>query len=516
MQNRRLTVGVLEAEPGWTILLRQLGVSFEAVKSDEEISPANYSAVIVNRPLSPDTYAAVEEYIMKGGAVLDRGFFHEKMESVKIREKRVRTLYPETDNPLFRSVWLLDIFDNVNRYSAATYFNKTVALTEMGAGCTAFVGLDVNRLYCNTGSKRKQFYTPSGKFPNEIVSLVSKGEIRKLIDAVLRWLHIRRGIPYVHKWFFPRRLNNIFCFRLDTDGASGRQMREWYRIAKDNNIRITWFVHGEPMEGIFPVLHEMENQEFALHGYHHRNYASTDDNRNNIQRNKEQFESAGLNCAGFSAPYGTWSQTLAEAIERHGLLYSSEFSLDYDSVPSYPWLGERFAHTMQIPVHPVCAGSFIRVKASEEEMIGHYRYMTDKKLAHREPVIYYDHPLHAHSGVTDEIFKMIHEKKIENMTFADYARWWDTRERASFKASVSGSDTLEMELGTWHNDLSLHITLDDEETFIITGGKYSFKDLVWKPMPGHDMAVPPDVADSRKFNGRVLQYNLIDTWTRRK
>jgi len=512
----RLTVGVLKAEPGWTILLQQLGVSFEEIKSDDDISPVNYSVVIINRSLSVDKYHVIEEYIKKGGAVLDQGFFHKRMRSGKIRRKRIRSLYPEMNNPVFRSVWMLDIFGTVERYTEASYFNKTVSLAELGAGYIAFIGLDINGLSINPYSKRKQFYSPSGKFPNEIVALVSKGEIRKLVDAMLKWLHVRRNLPYVHKWFFPRQLKNIFCFRLDTDGASPRQMRKWYRIAKDNNIRITWFIHSEPMEGMLSVLGEMDNQEFALHGYYHRTYTKVDENWENIHRNKLQLDAEGFACEGFSAPYGTWNQSLAEAVERHRLLYSSEFSLDYDSFPSFPWLGNRFAQTMQIPIHPVCVGSLIRVKAAPDEMIRYYRYMVDKKIGHREPVIFYDHPLHPYPRVTDEIFKMAREKKMENISFAEFARWWGTRVQATFQAIASGTDTLDVELNDWHPDLGLFIAGDKEETFLNTGGKYSLKELLWKPSPEHGIAVPSDLVSLRKYNRSMLQYALLDMWRRRK
>jgi hypothetical protein len=542
----RLTIGLLKSAPGWELLLRQLGVAFEPIARGADIATDSHSAVIVNDVLTPDQYHGLIEYLGKGGAVLDQGFLHARMYSGSVGRKRIRCIPPERNSDVFRETWLLDVYGLANRltnsvrasgtggiitggtgtgastsantrirYSDETLFNGCVRLGEYGGGPVGFLGLDIDSLMTDTRSRRKQFYTAGRYFPSETVALVSKGEIGRLTEALLKWLHFARGLPFVHKWRFPGELQSLFSFRLDTDGASDEQLRNWYGIAREHGIRISWFVHGEPMEGRFSVLHDMEDQELALHGYRHRVYPTAEENRENIAANRRQFESAGISCTGFSAPYGTWSLPLAEAVESEGLPYTSEFGLDYDSLPSYPWLGDRFASAPQVPIHPVCTGSFLHLHASPADITAYYRWIIDIKIRSREPVILYDHPLHPHPEISGDIFELAGERQLKNFGFAEYAQWWNNRTRADFQVyfETAGGSTVEVRLSDWPEDLRLRIAEEKREAMIGSPGIYS--ELPWRPLEAERPRAPEGLEKTRRLTRRLVQFTLMDKWRRR-
>ena len=49
--------------------------------------------------------------------------------------------------------------------------------------------------------------------------------------------------------------------------------------------------------------------------------------------------------------------------------YSSEFTLDYDDLPFFPYLKDGFSKVLQIPIHPISLGRLRRSHFSKNEML---------------------------------------------------------------------------------------------------------------------------------------------------
>ena len=58
-------------------------------------------------------------------------------------------------------------------------------------------------------------------------------------------------------------------------------------------------------------------------------------------KRKQLLRNSGFRMQGFAAPFGTWNDELGRAIVDCGFEYSSEFSYDYDNLPSLPQTSER-------------------------------------------------------------------------------------------------------------------------------------------------------------------------------
>lgn len=507
-----LKIGLLEQAPGWVLLLKQLGCSFEVVSDWNTLSPDRYSIIICNSRLNSHKAEQIENYLKKGGAVLDGGCFLEFVDPGKLSTKKVHYLIPEEDDPLFKDIWLIDVVGTIKTHTAAQHISKTVLLDSFSGGFIGFIGVNINLLMTDTRKGRKQFYCPSGKFPNEIVSLVSKSEIRKVVEIILKWLHFQRKIPYLHWWYFPDASKNIFALRIDSDFGSKEQVNTWYHVARKHQIKMTWFLHTEAHKGWLPYFNNLADQEFAIHGNKHHIYNSYNENYENIESSIRCLEDANIPYKGFAAPFGNWNDEIAKAVEEKNLEYSSEFALDYDNFPFLPWLDNQFGRTLQIPIHPICIGSFRRTQNDASEIKAYYRFIIEKKIQQFEPLIFYDHLLHQNLDVLKDIFSAINELGIENLTFGEYSGWWNHRLRSDYQAFFKGNK-LHIEKAVDHK--SVHVCLwKSFKNFALLSknGWYNINQINWQNAPKAKVQRPEDISTIRRFNPKLIHYSLLDSY----
>lgn len=433
----RLHIGIVRPQPGWQLLLDQIGVDWSALVVGDTPSPSQYSAIVVPTRLATTERAALLEYTRAGGALLDAA----QAFSSSTLPRPVRTLFPERNDTLFGDIPLLDLFSFVRTKRTAPYLQGTIELREEGNGTMAWLGLPIAQLMLDTRKRRKQFYAPSGHFPNEMVALVSKAAIRLVVTRLLKELHFRRGLPFAHKRFFPEDAPSIFCFRIDSDGGSRAQVESWCSIAHRHAIPMTWFLHMEGYGEWLDVFAQYPKQETGIHAMQHATYDTYEENKRNIQLAREVLDAQGMHYEGYAAPFGTWNTAVALAEEYHGFSYASEFSLCYDDVPFYPWVQERFSPVLQVPIHPICIGSLARAGMTPDHMNNYNQGVIDAKLYAGEPVIMYDHPLHPYTDVLDALFAHANARALPALSFAEYAHWWKQRLAGSFAAQWDGHTT---------------------------------------------------------------------------
>lgn len=501
--NTRLHIGITTATPGWRLLLDQMGVDW-SVCTPADLSPEQYSAVIVSSRLSSASRAAVLDYTRLGGAIIDCA----NMLSHPTNRTYARTLFPEPTDPLFGDIPLVDIHGIIATERRSPFLCGLVSIEELGKGVTSRLGLNIDRLLIDTRSRRKQFYAPSGTFPNETVALVSKGTVRIIVTRLLKEIHFRRGLPFVHRRFFPEALQNIFCFRIDSDGASREQVQQWCAIAHRHSIPMSWFLHMHNYRDWLDVFREFPEQETGIHAFEHKTFSSYEANWWNIQQVRDILDDEGFSYEGYAAPYGTWNKAVALTQEHHRFNYASEFSLSYDDVPFLPWVGNHVSPVLQIPIHPICIGSLQRTGMTEEQMNDYNRFVIDTKLYDGEPVIMYDHPLHPYTAVLDAMFAFVRERQIPALTFAQYARWWKRRADTQFCAH-------------W-NDGALSATLDDGDVWLEVWASHVEKKLLRPGAMETELHKQPvvspvqvqNVKAVRTFSKVVLRQSLRDTYNK--
>jgi hypothetical protein len=506
---QRLTIGLLQPQPGWLLLLGQLGVAFERVGMLDPVTPESHGVLIVNRSLSSDEAAQIDAYLHGGGAVLDTGAYMEHAGGSSSRSY-VRSLIPSDDDRLFTDAWIMDIHDIVHTRSDARYLNGALLFDHVGDGAVAWTGLNINRLITSTNAVRKRFPAPGRSFPDEIVSQVSKGALRELVGNLLRRLFTARGLPWIRLWQFPDELPTIFAYRIDSDYGTKPQIEGLYDVAHEHDIAMTWFLHVEPHHEWLDLFQSFRGQEMAVHGYRHRTFRGYEANIANMGEAKHLLERTGFAPTGYAAPNGTWHPALARAIEDHGFDYSSEFSLGYDDLPFFPWVQHYFSDVMQVPVHPVCIGSMIRSKATATEMKNYFRRMTDFFRLRNEPVIFYHHPGHEHFEVMADTFAYAGELHLPNLTLGDYARWWRTRANARYTAVLDGTV---LRISSDERPRNVRLCVDGPDNrrgFIADDGETSMESIKWQGVDYAPIAPPADLRAVRSLNMTSLRHSIED------
>jgi peptidoglycan/xylan/chitin deacetylase (PgdA/CDA1 family) len=508
--SNRLTIGAMSLGAGWRVLLGQLGVACERVARWEALSTASHAVLLVNAPLDDDALAAVEDYLKLGGAIIDTGYFLPRIDAKRIREKHFGTIAPEPSDPIFRDVGLLDLHARVPAHTDATHLSGWVHLTQYERGLVAYTPFDADELIADAVARRTRFHIDVGRFPDEIVARVTKGAIRRALEAALRWLHAERGLPYIHRWNFPGDAGSLLCYRIDSDYGTQRQVMELHDAARAHDTRLTWFLHVEAHHEWLRLFTTFEGDEIAAHGYRHRTFGSSEENSANIAEAIALIERAGMSVEGFAAPNGFWSIELQRAVDSLGLLYSSEFSLDYDDLPFHPPLHGRPASALQVPIHPVCIGSMLRAKVSGEEMKRYFRGVIDLKLQQREPAILYHHPGHERFDVMADSFAHARGLGMPNMTMGEYARWWRRREGVRFEARWDGRSAA-IAFRSHDPDVRLALHRTDGAYALIDGaGTHVADALRWRAPIDRGARVPAEAIAARRFSARVLRHSIED------
>lgn len=426
---RRLCVSIYELSLPWKVMLDQIGIHYEEIDFQSSLIE-NYSCIILNSSLSESERTLMDAYIEQGGAVIDESGHN------YFKDYGTHKTYKNyiTNNSKKFSEQYLDIHSTLLKIDRKGFFNNAIYIEKRDEGQVCFLGLPINSLLVDTRYDRKQFYDEHELFPNEIVNKISKGKIRKTIEDLLVHLHQEQSLPFIKKSSLPTGTSSLLLFRVDTDFSHRQAIHSLYNLATKYEIAMTWFLHVEPHETWLDVFREMENQEIALHGYKHGTSLNYEKNKANIEKGINLLTQADIPFSGYCAPYGIWSNGLAQVMEEYAFEYASEFSLNYDDLPFYPILEDRLANHLQMPIHPVCIGSFIRKKATAQQMIDYFETYIEKQVQKNEHIVLYHHPLQGYEEVLEHIFSILKELGTTSLSFDDYSNFWKRRLEHNFEA----------------------------------------------------------------------------------
>jgi hypothetical protein len=516
----KIQIGLVTHSSGWEQLCAQEGVSFSTIDLAAQSLANECSLLIVNRTLSPNEREVVQQYLRGGGAIVGYTDHLHKVADVEGTEQDLAYVVAD-HNDVFPSVHLLDLGvrglvprgANTLRTDTNTF---AIAAGPLGGGYAVVLPFDVDALLHDARSANKNFYFTLDRLPSERVSLVSKGELRQLVHGAFQYLHHVRGIPYIHLWYFPRDLKNVFAFRIDSDGASREDVDKLYEIGRENNVPLSWFLDVKSHEQWLSHFMYFVEQEIGLHCYEHQTYQSYDENLKNVAKGLQEMRRAGLQPTGFAAPYGIWNPELARAIDQSGFEYSSEFSYAHDTFPLFAEAGVLRFKTLQVPIHPICIGSMAKAGYSDDRMIEYFIKTIRLKLSRQEPLFFYHHPSHRNWDVVRWLFNF-RENGVEKTTLGEYARWWKRRIGVKYTASVDGEIVRIQYAGApAPDDVWIRlINAKNEEVILPVSEKVDLKSVGRWTAPGRPLAPPDDIRRMREFDPRQMVGELYNTVIRK-
>jgi len=503
----KLKIGISNLQPGWEIILQQEGVSFEEISLDDPISINDYSVLIINKSISNLQHEHLNSYMENGGSAIINSKSLIEIEKLKLRSKKVKYCIPSKDS-IFADLDLIDFYTRFHwlKSEEIQYMdsNLKIQYQKIGKGFLLILPFDVNSLILNAEFIRKKFWVDRPELPSEIVAKVSKGKIRQIISRCLQFLHNKRNIPMIQLWKYPNNWQNLFMFRVDTDFCSAEEAGALYKLCKKHKIRGTWFVDTASQETLQQVYCKMPDQKIALHCRRHLVFPDYETNKENIENGLSDLRNEGLSATGFAAPFGEWNGNLAKVLEEESFQYSSEFSLNYDDLPFNPAIDNRFTSVLQIPIHPISLGRLNRSHFSEEEMWDYYKVHIEDCIKKGNPIFLYHHPSHGKLQIIEKIFKLINKKKINILTYQEYADWWKKRNDQKIELKYS-KNKLSCEMDKIPEDIFLRISKNDKYAMIEIEKEINLNDLKWQK--SEKTGLKPNLGRIRKWHWRDALYD---------
>lgn len=302
----------------------------------------------------------------------------------------------------------------------------------LGRGHIIFTGIPLTRLITAGGDSLRQVGM-AAQFTERVAS-VDKAEICDTLEWMLRRGFAHWSVPYPRIGRFPHGHRSVFILRVDVDGVFGNRTRRIAEIASGHGIRASFFFNGSLCDEHPGELGSwIRDHDIGQHGYLHNVFESVGENLSNVEDGHAWVvENIEVEPYGFVAPRGLWNSALDRALAKRSYPYSSDFSLDFDSLPFRTSQG-----TLQIPVHPY-SPERATVQAVESghrpptpsEVLDHYVRVIDRQIERDRPAYIYGHP-EVLGTMADDVLPTLFAAgigRLTAMTVHGFYEWWATRE----------------------------------------------------------------------------------------
>ena len=506
-------IGICGNQSGYELILNQEGVSFERITHFTEINLQKFSIIIVPQKITRNYQEILLNYFRNGGSAIFETEAFADLFHFKSFSKKVSHLISERDS-IYSEIGLIDINSKIHFLKNIPSLDKNLHIFshKIDEGEIIILPFSINELISNQGTIRKKFYFSRKELPSEIVAIVSKNKLRKILSVSLEYLFHRRNLPFVRKWYYPEDFKNLFMFRIDTDFCAEEDALELFDLCNKYKIPATWFVDTKSEDDLAGIYNRMKNQEIALHCFQHYVFDDYESNKKNIELGLELLKKAGIDPVGFAAPFGDWNSNLARVLQDKKFKYSSEFALDHDNFPFYPIIDGKYSDVLQIPIHPISLGRLNRSHFSDQEMFLYFKQVIDQKLKKNEPIIIYHHPAHRKFEIVKRIFDYINSKNLWKPTFSEYAEWRAKRDKIQISYYFDGEKIFIENMPT--EQFRLVISYNEEISFCTAGKDILFENLEWEKKISTE--IPEDISRTRKKSWRDYLYEYESYKSRKK
>lgn len=446
---KQLCIALISPSKALTSILDTIGVWYHTELSMPLI-PQNYPLLILEKkPHLNSLIQDIQNYLDQGGIILEITT-HPNYYTKSVIQKYISRVINTSNEYGFDRISFLDLYSKVALSKNRTLFNGLIDIDySPKANKIAFIGLDLPKLAANQKYCRKRFHSPYGQNPDEIVSSVQRDGVCDLVELSIQHIFLEQNLPFLKKWHSPTK-NPVFSFRIDTDYGSQESLLEIYSLLSTHQLKATWFLHVEAHENWLDFFKSFKNQELALHGYKHGYSSSSNKIERNINEGLKLLNDAEITVEGYCVPYAIWNKGLQNTLTKFDFLYSSEFTRSYDALPFY----DENNH-LQIPIHPICTGSFSRIRYPEENIRQYFKYILDQKIQLWKPVIFYHHPLQYALSIFDDVFNSVNDSQLNNLTFTEFAHFWNRRKSTEVNFFLK-DDVLHIESN--NSDLPIYVS----------------------------------------------------------
>jgi hypothetical protein len=311
-----------------------------------------------------------------------------------------------------------------------------------GKGGCWYTGLPLSRLILSLGDTLRACAEFSD-YTERIVA-VDKHQLLASMRFVLVDACHKAGLPFCSLGYYPAGYDSVFTFRIDVDGIYGQNMLNISRHAKQNGIRLTFFVNKSLSENEHDLLRQID--PFHMIGNHatiHNLFTDYDENYSNVEECESWMNRLELkNGKWFAAPRGMWNYNLHQALENLGYQFTSDFGFCIDGLPFFPYFMGKRSKTMQIPINPFSVErAFIWMdeqgKTLETEFVTDYfKKAIESQYQKHMPIMFYSHPK-KFGLICAPVFDMLRTelagRNIWNTSLPEFADWWRRRDETRYE-----------------------------------------------------------------------------------
>ncbi len=444
MKTRGLLIGlhaVDEGQDGWRRILQQEGLPYRV--ADEPVSGCGLFSE--HLPNWFETWVAAGNVAVISGATEAGDLLPSSIPAVIHRfrpPEATRPAYAPGPARLYAGEGFGEIRLHEDRKIKAGNDPDVYPLVleqSLGKGSVIYSGVNLARLLMMAGDCLRRF-SPFTEVDERVAS-IDKAEVSDTLIWMLRRAFRAWGMPYLRPVRFPNGAPSVFVLRIDVDGLFGSRTRRLAEVGASYGIPMSFYFNGELCEEIPGDLDGWpEGHEISQHGYRHNIYSSVAENAQNLVDGADWLRGhLGIESDGFVAPRGLWNEALEEALIQARYAYSSDFALEFDSLPFRTPRG-----VLQIPVHPysperatVYAEERGLPTPSAASISSYYRAVLEEQVRRHRPAHFYGHP-EVMGFMAEEIlpplFEQVSHLGCQSETLRGLAAWWKAREETEFTA----------------------------------------------------------------------------------
>lgn len=352
--------------------------------------------------------------------------------------------------------------DRVVKYDVDPDRFPAVFTVRHGRGAVVASGMPLTALLAAPGDRLRTFcdYSPV----TERVASVDKAVVADTLLGMLRTAFGLARLPLVTMARFPQRAPSVLILRVDVDGVYGENTRRLSSAAAQQRLPASFFLNGDYSRLHPGPLHGWpDSTEVGQHGWLHTLLQTRTENRDNLERAERWMrDDLALAPRSFVAPRGLWNCGLGEALRDLGYRYSSDFGLDFDSLPF-----RSDGDVLQVPVHPYSperATVWAREVGSQvpgvADVRDHYLTAMREQVRHGRPAHLYGHP-EILGDMADEVLPALcalaDDLQLPRMTLGAYADFWLRREQATPRVRVDEAGT-QLTVDEAGGDIPLRVT----------------------------------------------------------
>lgn len=356
-----------------------------------------------------------------------------------------------------------------------------IEIGTLGMGMVFRLPFRLQPLWADRRRARRFVAIGDGQTIYEDMAAVVKKNVRRVIVDVIKRAFFERGLPYVHKWYFPGRNRSVLCFRGDADGGPRENFQRWLDTVRPfASCTSVFFCTNQ-------YLHKRDlitaaasaGLEVGSHNHWHIVFPDRQTNRISLFRAQQVLSQACHRPNGFVAPAYFWHPTLYRLLEEQGYQYSSCFGVNHDGIPYFPVVANRLGSVLEIPYH--CLGDrFPRfdIPLDSDTTRRFFRNLIEKKHAAGEPMFLYGHPdIEGRMGTAPRLLRLILETALSHSDvkpwhLSEYAAWWRRRGQCRVNCWYdSEAEKLACEFATRQTaadeDLRIRVEFSEGETYLV-------------------------------------------------